>query len=127
MIKKILLQLKESFFSVIPIYILVIILNFTPLVNLKTFEIVIFTISTIILIIGITFFNLGASIAMTPMGKKAGEGLTKQGKIGILLLVGFVLGFLVTIAEPDLQVLSKQTEAVFNSTTLILKQLNVLI
>ncbi len=119
MIKKILLQLKESFFSVIPIYILVIILNFTPLVNLKTFEIVIFTISTIILIIGITFFNLGASIAMTPMGKKAGEGLTKQGKIGILLLVGFVLGFLVTIAEPDLQVLSKQTEAVFNSTTLI--------
>ena len=119
MIKKILLQLKESFFSVIPIYILVVILNLTPLVDLSTRELIIFTISTIILIIGITFFNLGASIAMTPMGKKAGEGLTKQGKIGILLLVGFVLGFLVTIAEPDLQVLAKQTETVFNSTTLI--------
>lgn len=119
MVKKLLLQLKESFFSVIPIYIMVLILNFTPLVALSSREFIIFTISTIVLIIGITFFNLGASIAMTPMGRKAGEGLTKQGKFGILLLVGFVLGFLVTIAEPDLQVLAKQTATVFNSTVLI--------
>ncbi len=120
MVKKILLQLKESFYSVIPIYLLVIILNFTPLISLDGNSLLIFTISTIILILGIAFFNLGASIAMTPMGKKAGEGLTKQGKIGILLIIGFILGFLVTVAEPDLQVLAKQTEAVFNSTTLIL-------
>lgn len=119
MLKKILLQAKESLLSVLPIYLLVIILNFTPLVNLTGREILIFTISTILLIIGITFFNLGANIAMTPMGKSIGSGLTKYGKIGILLILGFVLGFLVTIAEPDLSVLATQTKAVFNSTLLI--------
>lgn len=120
MIKKILLKVKEAFFSIMPIYLLVIILAITKITNLTFREILIFTFSTVILMIGMSLFNLGADTAMTPMGKITGAGLTKQGKIGILLVVSFILGFLITIAEPDLSVLASQTKTVFNSTTLII-------
>lgn len=120
MIKNILMKTKESVFSILPIYLLVIILNFTPLIDLSGYEIIIFSVSSLFLIFGMSLFNLGADTAMTPMGKITGAGLTKKGKIGMLLIIAFVLGFLITIAEPDLLVLSDQTKTVFNSTTLIL-------
>ena len=119
MIKNILAKMKESTFSVIPIYLLVIILNFTPLITLSGYEILVFSISSFILILGMSLFNLGADIAMTPMGKITGAGLTKTGKIKTLIVVCFILGFLITIAEPDLSVLAEQTKAVFKPIVLI--------
>lgn len=120
MINEIFKKLKESVMSVIPIYILVMILNLINVINLSLFESIVFSISTVILIFGISLFNLGADIAMTPMGKSTGVGLTKLGKFGILLLVCFILGFAITVAEPDLSVLASQTSAVFDSTLLIM-------
>ena len=119
MLKEILSKLKESSISVLPIYFLVLIINFTPLLTLSGYEIFILSISTFFIIIGMTLFNVGASISMTPMGKAVGVGITKQGKLWILLLVVFILGFLITIAEPDLMVLANQTKKVINSTLLI--------
>lgn len=118
MIKQIINKLKESAISVLPIYLLILIINFTPLVSLTGYEITIISFSTIILIVGMALFNLGADIAMTPMGKAVGVGITKQGKLVVLLAVVFVLGFLITIAEPDLTVLANQTKEVINSTLL---------
>lgn len=120
MLKKNLEKIKESAFSVLPIYLLVIILNFTSIVNLTGKDILAFSIATFLLIIGISLFNLGSDLSMTEMGKLTGYGLTKSGKISVLLIICFVLGFLVTYAEPDLSVLAEQTKQVFNRYTLII-------
>ena len=77
MIKQIINKIKEAAISVLPIYLLILIINFTPLVTLSAYEITILSISTIFLIIGMALFNLGADIAMTPMGKAIGVGITK--------------------------------------------------
>ena len=61
-------KIKESLISVLPVTLIVIILNFTPLVNLSVNEIIVFSVSALFLILGIGFFTLGADVAMTPMG-----------------------------------------------------------
>ncbi|MBE6609366.1 MAG: DUF1538 domain-containing protein [Ruminococcaceae bacterium] len=101
-------KVKEALFSVLPVTLIVIILNFTPLVNLSLKELLVFTLSAIFLILGIGFFTLGADIAMTPMGEHVGSGLTKSRNLKLLLIICFALGVLITIAEPDLTVLADQ-------------------
>jgi hypothetical protein len=101
-------KIKEALFSVLPVTLIVIILNFTPLVNLTLSQVLIFSVSAVFLILGIGFFTLGADIAMTPMGEHVGSGLTKSKNLKLLLLVCFALGVLITIAEPDLSVLAGQ-------------------
>ena len=101
-------KIKESLISVLPVTLIVIILNLTPLINLEIKEVVTFAVSAVFLILGIGFFTLGADIAMTPMGEHVGSGLTKSKKLYILLLICFALGILITIAEPDLTVLANQ-------------------
>ncbi len=53
------------------------------------------------------------------MGSHVGSGLSKQRKLGLLLAVCFALGMLITVAEPDLQVLANQVSSVMNGTLLI--------
>jgi hypothetical protein len=62
---------------------------------------------------------MGADLAMTPMGTHVGSGLSRQRKLWLLLAVCFVMGMLITIAEPDLQVLANQVKSVMNGTVLI--------
>lgn len=119
MLKVLITKLKESALSVLPVAAIVLILNFTPLVNLSTVEFITFFISALFLILGISMFNLGADLAMTPMGEHIGSGLTKSGKIPRLLLVAFLMGLFITIAEPDLTVLAEQVAAVIDETVLI--------
>ena len=101
-------KIKEALFSVLPVTLIVIILNLTPLVNLSFDETLIFSVSAIFLILGIGFFALGADVAMTPMGEHVGSGLTKSKNLKLLLIVCFALGVLITVAEPDLTVLADQ-------------------
>lgn len=119
MIKSLSLKLKESLFSVAPVVIIVLLLSITPVVSLSASEIVTFIICAVLLILGIGLFNLGADLSMTPMGEYMGTGLTKQKKLKLLLSVSFLMGLLITVAEPDLSVLAGQVEAVMNSTALI--------
>ena len=119
MLKSLIDKLKEALISVLPVVLLVLIVYFTPLVAFTTLELVVFLISAVFLILGIALFNLGADLAMTPMGEHIGSGLAKTGKLQILLSVCFVMGLLITIAEPDLSVLAGQVSAVMNSTLLI--------
>ena len=106
--------------SVLPVVVIVFILNLTPLINFSAAEIVTFLISSVFLIFGIGLFNLGADMAMTPMGEHIGQGLTKLRSIAILLSVCFAMGILITVAEPDLSVLAGQVKEIINSTALIL-------
>ncbi len=112
-------KIKEALISALPITAIVYIMALTPLFDFSTVELVTFTVGAVLLILGIGLFNLGADLAMTPMGTHVGSGLSKQRKLGLLLAVCFVLGMLITIAEPDLQVLAKQVSAVMNGTLLI--------
>ncbi len=101
-------KVKEALFSVLPVTLIVIFLNLTPLVDLSIKEVLIFSASAVFLILGIGFFTLGADIAMTPMGEHVGSGLTKSKNLKLLLIICFALGFLITVAEPDLTVLADQ-------------------
>lgn len=118
--KKVLLsKLWEAFISVMPVAGIVIIISFTPLAPLTWLERAVFAVSALMLVAGIGLFNLGADIAMSPMGKHIGEALTKSRSIGVLLLVCFLLGLLITVAEPDLSVLAGQVAAVIDPMLLI--------
>lgn len=120
--RALLLKLKESLISVLPIAVIVIALSFIPLGEGQTFtwqEQLTFSVCAIFLILGIGLFNLGADIAMSPMGEHIGSGLTKSRKVGVLISVCFVMGVLITVAEPDLSVLAEQVSAVMNGTVLI--------
>lgn len=112
-------KIREALISVLPITVIVIAVSYTPLVDLTHKESLVFGISAFALILGIALFNLGADLAMTPMGEHVGEGLTKSRKIGVLLTVCFIMGVLITVAEPDLAVLAGQVSAVMNGTLLI--------
>ena len=110
MYKILLSKLREAVVSVAPVAVIVLIISLTPAANLTGTEIAAFSISAVALIIGIALFNLGADLAMTPMGEYMGSGLTKSKKIWLLVAVCFVMGLLITIAEPDLTVLANQVK-----------------
>lgn len=113
-------KFKESLVSVLPVTFIILILAITPFINLSSKEIVVFIITAILLIIGISLFNLGADIALSPMGEYIGESLVKTKKIIILIVVIFVMGVLTTIAEPDLSVLAEQVSKLVNNIVLII-------
>lgn len=113
-------KIKEAMTSVLPVTAIVFILNLTPLVDLSAKELTVFLISALFLIIGIGMFSLGADLAMTPMGEHIGAGLTKAKSLKLLLSVCFLMGLLITVAEPDLSVLAAQVSKVINGTALIL-------
>ncbi len=112
-------KIKEALISALPITAMVYVLSLTPLFDFTRDALITFTVGAVLLVLGIGLFNLGADLAMTPMGSHVGAGLSRQRKLWLLLSVCFVLGMLITIAEPDLQVLAKQVGAVMNGTVLI--------
>ena len=122
MLKQLWHKIKEALISVLPVTGIVLILNWLPFVNisLTTTECLVFIVSAIILIVGIGLFNLGADIAMQPMGEKVGTGLMKTKKISIIAVIALIMGLLITIAEPDLTVLADQVSAVISKNALIL-------
>ena len=112
-------KILEALVSALPITAIVYILALTPIVSFSAVELITFSVGAVLLVVGIGLFNLGADLAMTPMGSHVGSGLSRQKKLSLLLSVCFVLGMLITIAEPDLQVLANQVSAVMNGTVLI--------
>lgn len=118
MLKALWIKFKESALSVMPVALIVLILNCTPLINFGVTETVVFGCSAILLILGIALFNLGADIAMTPMGEQIGSSLPKAGRFKTLLAVCFIMGIFITIAEPDLAVLASQVQDVLSGTLL---------
>ncbi len=101
-------KIKEGFLSVIPIVIIVMVFSLT-IVPLSSDLILSFLIGAGLVILGMGLFSLGAEVAMTPIGNRIGTFLTKSKSIILILVVSFGLGFAVTLAEPDLQVLAATT------------------
>ena len=75
-----------------------------------------FFVGAVMLIGGMGMFQLGAETAMTPIGEGIGVGISKSQKIISVAVISFVMGILITVAEPDLAVLSNQVPSVPNAT-----------
>ena len=119
-VKELRAKILEALISALPITLIVYIMAFLPWFDISAQQIGSFTIGAVMLVVGIGLFNMGADLAMTPMGAHVGSGLSKQKKLGLLLAVCFILGLLITVAEPDLQVLANQLKSVMaNSSVLI--------
>ena len=111
-------KLQESLAAVLPILAIVLILSFT-IAPLPTSVLMAFLFGAVLLVVGMMFFSLGAELAMSPMGERVGACITKTRRVGIMLTLGFLLGFLITISEPDLQVLANQVQAVPNMILIV--------
>ncbi len=112
-------KIKEAAFSVAPVAAIVIIMYFTPFVSLSGAELAAFLVSAAMLVVGIGLFDLGSDLAMSPMGEHIGSGLSRSGKPALLLIVCFVMGVMITAAEPDLTVLSGQVSDMVKPIVLI--------
>lgn len=108
-------KILESLSSVLPIAAIVLALSIF-MVPLDVGNVMIFLVSTVMLIIGMGMFQLGAETAMNPLGEGIGGQLSKSKSIFITILISLLMGVLITIAEPDLQVLSNQVPSIPNST-----------
>ena len=116
--KKLKEKLKEALQAVLPIIGLVLLLSFT-IALISPSILLCFLIGGILLIAGIVFFTLGAELAMSPMGERVGTAMTQSKKLWVVVALSFLLGFIITISEPDLQVLAQQVPAVPNLTLIL--------
>ena len=108
-------KLLEALQAVLPIVAIVLVLCFT-IAPVSPSILLCFLLGAVLIVVGIMFFTLGAEMSMTPMGERVGAVLTRSRKLPVILGVGFLLGFLITISEPDLQVLAKQVPSIPNHT-----------
>ena len=104
-------KIMEAFSSVLPITVIVLIIS-VILTPLPAGTILMFMGGAALLIVGMGFFTLGADMAMMQMGEGIGVQLTKSSKLALVIIVSFVMGVIITIAEPDLQVLGKQVPSI---------------
>lgn len=104
-------KIHESLTSVLPITAIVFVLSVTA-VPIPIDITMMFLAGAVMLIVGMGFFSLGADMAMMPMGTGFGAQLGKTKTILPLVVVTFLMGTLITIAEPDLQVLADQVSAI---------------
>jgi hypothetical protein len=111
-------KIMEAFSSVLPITIIVLIAS-VILVPMPTGTILMFLVGAALLIIGMGFFTLGADMAMMPMGEGIGIQLTRSSNIVLSLVISFIMGLIITIAEPDLQVLAQQVPSVPNMVLIL--------
>ncbi len=105
----------ESLISVLPVAAIVLALSII-LVPLDVGNMMIFLVSTVLLVFGMGMFQLGADTAMSPLGEGIGTDISKSNNTLVIIIISFVMGLLITVAEPDLQVLSNQVPSVPNAT-----------
>lgn len=117
-------KIKESLSSVLPITAIVLLISIT-IAPLSPGTMVLFLFGAILLVVGMGLFTVGVEMSMIPMGDGIGVEISKAKKLGLPLVICFVLGVVVTIAEPDLQVLAEQLPTVNNLTLILAVALGV--
>ena len=104
-------KVKEVLSAVFPVVIIVIILNFTlsPIPTVLLFQ---FILGAILIVLGLSILLFGIEIGVLPFGNHMGASFIKSNKMWYVIIIGFLLGFFINIAEPDLQVLAAQVSSV---------------
>lgn len=111
-------KILESLSAVLPITGIVLLLSIL-LVPIDLGTMVMFIVGAIMLVIGMGFFQLGAEMSMTPLGEGIGVQISKTRHIPLIFLIGFSMGAIITISEPDLQVLAEQVPSIPNLTLIL--------
>lgn len=111
-------KLIEALQAVLPIVAIVIILSFS-IAPVSPSVLLCFLLGAVLIIFGMMFFTLGAEMSMTPMGERVGSAITKSRSLPLMIAIGFILGFIITISEPDLQVLANQVPSVPNMVLIL--------
>ena len=103
--------IKEVIFSILPITVIITILQFT-LIWLPIEVFIQFLIGAAMVGVGLILFLIGVNVGLQPVGELIGSALSKTKKVWMIVLFGFILGIVVTIAEPDVRVLGTQVDSV---------------
>ena len=111
-------KLTESLNAVLPIIGVVLILSFS-IAPISSSILLCFLMGAAMIVVGTMFFTLGAEMSMTPMGERVGTAVTKTKNIIFVVILGFILGFIITVSEPDLQVLAQQVPSIPNITLIL--------
>ncbi len=106
-------KISEALSSVLPVtgIVLLLLVTFVPVSSAMFMS---FIIGAVMLILGMGLFSLGADMAMSPMGEYVGSKMTASKKIWVVVLVSFFVGVMITVSEPDLQVLANQISSIEN-------------
>ena len=106
--------MHESLTSVLPITAIVLLLCFTvtPVSNNAMMA---FLVGSLLLIVGMGLFSLGSEMSMIPLGEAVGKEITRSKKVWVIVAISFLIGVIITVAEPDLQVLASQVPAIENN------------
>lgn len=109
--------LAEKFYevlqSVIPTYIIVLLIYFF-VIDIPFSIILSYTIGTLVVLFGLTIFLTGVEVGISPIGEHMGKGIAKSNKLSIVIIAGFILGFLIAASEPSVIVLGEQLEIISN-------------
>ena len=111
-------KVAESAHCVLPIVLIVVLLCLTA-APMKPDLLLSFLIGGVMLVVGMGLFSLGAEQSMTPIGTKIGTALTRTKNLPLILGVSFALGFAITVAEPDLQVLAETVPHISSTVLLV--------
>ncbi|MCK9166128.1 MAG: DUF1538 domain-containing protein, partial [Acholeplasmataceae bacterium] len=112
MIKNFLKKLLESFMSVIPVTIVIVVIAFFIGLGVKT--ILMFLVGALLLVVGLALFQLGAFQSTSFLADGIGNYVVKKKKLSIFIIVSILLGFFIIVAEPSVRVLSHQLKDVIN-------------
>ena len=103
--------LKESLTSVLPITAIVLVLCFT-ITPISNNAMMAFLLGSLLLIVGMGLFTLGSEMSMIPLGEAVGKEITRSKKVWVIVAISFLIGVIITVAEPDLQVLAGQVPSI---------------
>lgn len=119
-------KFNETLKAVLPILVIVLLLCFT-IAPIPPSILISFLIGAVLLIVGMLLFNVGVELSMTPIGERVGSIMTKSKNVFIVILVSFIMGFAITISEPDLQVLAQQVPSIPNLVLILAVAIGVAI
>jgi len=104
-------HLKEAVLAVLPITLVVILLQ-VFLVSLPWEVFARFLIGAAMVLVGLLLFLQGVRLGLLPIGEAVGSELPKHGSMLFLLFFAFILGFVVTVAEPNVRILALHVDYV---------------
>lgn len=111
-------KLNETLKAVFPILAIVLILCFT-IAPISPSILMTFLIGAVLLIVGMLLFSFGVDLSMTQMGERVGTTMTKTKNAFLMALLSFIMGLIITISEPDLQVLAQQVPSIPNMVIIL--------
>lgn len=117
-------KFDEALVAVLPVVAIVILLCFT-IAPVSPSILLSFLLGAVLVMVGMMFFTLGAEMSMTPMGEKVGSKMTQSKNLTVIVLLSFILGVIITVSEPDLQVLASLVPSIPNHVIIIAVSIGV--